>query len=157
MYYYNCSLNIPSYTYCFCLFIHVCQKLVAGQWLYSGCSVFYTNKIDRHDITEILLKVALNTITLTLFIQGALWLYSYGSKNYIYLYNQCLSPFLCCNFDSCPWWCVFNTTLHMFVCNLKHVTAATTTCCHLRLSNLHFTPVIFQIQYSYFLIWMECC
>ena len=26
----------------------------------------YTNKTDRHDITEILLKVALNTITLTL-------------------------------------------------------------------------------------------
>ncbi len=29
--------------------------------------VFSTNKTDRHDITEILLKVALNTIILTLF------------------------------------------------------------------------------------------
>ena len=29
--------------------------------------VFSTNKADRHDITEILLKLALNTITLTLF------------------------------------------------------------------------------------------
>ena len=28
--------------------------------------VFSTNKTDRHDITETLLKVALNTITLTL-------------------------------------------------------------------------------------------
>jgi hypothetical protein len=28
------------------------------------------NKTDRHDITEILLNVALNTITLTLLIQG---------------------------------------------------------------------------------------
>jgi hypothetical protein len=28
--------------------------------------VFSTNKTDHHDITEILLKLALNTITLTL-------------------------------------------------------------------------------------------
>jgi len=31
-----------------------------------GISVSSTNKIDRHEITEILLKVASNTITLTL-------------------------------------------------------------------------------------------
>jgi hypothetical protein len=31
-----------------------------------GTSVSSINKTDRHDITEILLKVALNTITLTL-------------------------------------------------------------------------------------------
>jgi hypothetical protein len=30
-----------------------------------GTSVSSTNKTDSHDITEILLKVALNTITLT--------------------------------------------------------------------------------------------
>jgi len=30
-----------------------------------GTAVSSTNKTDRHDITEILLKVALNTITLT--------------------------------------------------------------------------------------------
>jgi hypothetical protein len=30
-----------------------------------GTLVSYTNKTDRHDITEILLKVALSTITLT--------------------------------------------------------------------------------------------
>jgi hypothetical protein len=33
-----------------------------------GTPVSSTNKTDRHDITEILLKVALNTITLTLTI-----------------------------------------------------------------------------------------
>ena len=33
----------------------------------SGYSVSSTNKIDRHDITEILLKVAFNTITPTIF------------------------------------------------------------------------------------------
>jgi hypothetical protein len=31
----------------------------------QGTPVFTTNKTDHHDITEILLKVALNTITLT--------------------------------------------------------------------------------------------
>ena len=32
---------------------------------FSGTPVSSTNKTDRHDITEILLKVALNTITIT--------------------------------------------------------------------------------------------
>jgi hypothetical protein len=40
----------------------VCQRLATGQWFSPVSS---TNKTDRHDITEILLKVALNTITLT--------------------------------------------------------------------------------------------
>jgi hypothetical protein len=37
------------------------------QWLSPVSS---TNKIDRHDITEILLKVALNIMTLTLLKQN---------------------------------------------------------------------------------------
>jgi len=44
----------------------VCQSLEAGLWVFLGTAVFSTNKTDRHDITEILLKVALNTIILTL-------------------------------------------------------------------------------------------
>jgi hypothetical protein len=32
-----------------------------------------TNKTDRHDITEILLRVALNTITLTPIIHHSSW------------------------------------------------------------------------------------
>ena len=36
-----------------------------GRWFSSGTPVSSTNKIGRHDITEILLKVALNTTTLT--------------------------------------------------------------------------------------------
>ena len=43
----------------------VCQGLVTGQRFSAGTLVSSTNKTDRHDITEILLKVALNTITLT--------------------------------------------------------------------------------------------
>ena len=41
----------------------VCQWLEAGRWFSPGNPVSSTNKTDRHDITEILLKVALNTIT----------------------------------------------------------------------------------------------
>ena len=35
----------------------------AGRWFSPGTLVFSTNKTDRHDITEIMLKVALNSIT----------------------------------------------------------------------------------------------
>ena len=41
----------------------VCQWLALGQWFSSGTMVSSTNKTDCHVITEILLKVALNTIT----------------------------------------------------------------------------------------------
>ena len=44
----------------------VCQWLVAGRWFSPGSPVSSTNKTDYHDIIEILLKVALNTIALTL-------------------------------------------------------------------------------------------
>ena len=40
----------------------VCQWLATDQWFSSGTPVSSTNKTDCHDITEILLKVALNTI-----------------------------------------------------------------------------------------------
>ena len=42
----------------------VCQWLTTGSW-FSPCTPVLANRTDRHDITEILLKVALNTITLT--------------------------------------------------------------------------------------------
>ena len=45
------------------LYDKVCQRLTAGQWFSSGTPVSSTNKTDSHDITEILLKVVLNTIT----------------------------------------------------------------------------------------------
>ena len=35
---------------------------MTGQWFSQGPPVSSTNKTDHHDITEILLKVALNTI-----------------------------------------------------------------------------------------------
>ena len=45
------------------LFDKVCQRLATGLWFSPGSLVSSTNKTDRHDITEILLKVVLNTIT----------------------------------------------------------------------------------------------
>ena len=35
---------------------------MTGRWFSPGTPVSSTNKSNRHDITEILLKVALNTI-----------------------------------------------------------------------------------------------
>jgi len=43
----------------------VCQWLETGGWFSPSPPVSSTNKTDRHDITEILLKVALNTIKQT--------------------------------------------------------------------------------------------
>jgi hypothetical protein len=43
----------------------VCLWLATGQWFSPGTPVSSTNKTDRQDITEILLKVPLNIITLT--------------------------------------------------------------------------------------------
>ena len=45
----------------------VCQWLAVGRWFSPSTPVSSTNKTDRHDITKILLKVALNTISLTMF------------------------------------------------------------------------------------------
>jgi hypothetical protein len=43
----------------------VCQCLVTGRWFSPGPPVSSTNKTDRYDTTEILLKVASNTIKQT--------------------------------------------------------------------------------------------
>ena len=47
----------------------VSQWLVTGSWLSLSTLVSFTNKTDRHDITGLLLKVVLNTITPRLVFQ----------------------------------------------------------------------------------------
>ena len=42
----------------------VSDLIARGRWFSPGTWVSFTNKTDRHDITEILFKVALNTIIL---------------------------------------------------------------------------------------------
>jgi hypothetical protein len=43
----------------------VCQCLATGRWFSPGIPVSSNKKTDCHEITEILLKVALNTINQT--------------------------------------------------------------------------------------------
>jgi hypothetical protein len=45
------------------LIIGEAVSFAAGQWFSPGTLVSSTNKTDCHDITDILLRVALNTIT----------------------------------------------------------------------------------------------
>jgi hypothetical protein len=54
---------------CTTLCDQVCQwlSLVTGRWFSLGTLISSTNKTDHHDITELLLKVVLNTITLAYF------------------------------------------------------------------------------------------
>jgi hypothetical protein len=65
----------------------VCQWLAAGRWFSPGILISSTNEIDRHDVTERLLRVALNTITQTYYISFWWWTYYYDLK-----FPQC-SPF----------------------------------------------------------------
>jgi len=41
----------------------VCQWIAAGRWFSPGTPVSSTSKTDRHDMSEIFLKMALKTIT----------------------------------------------------------------------------------------------
>jgi hypothetical protein len=58
------SINITS---CWLQSDMVCQWLASGWWFSPGSSVSSTIKTDRHDITKILLKVALTPYPLTWF------------------------------------------------------------------------------------------
>ena len=68
IYYYLCNQCLSPLmlwvriTRCTTLCDKVCQWLATGLWFSLGTVVSSTNKTDCHDITEILLKVALNTI-----------------------------------------------------------------------------------------------
>ena len=61
----------------------VCHWLATGQWFSLGTLVSSTNKTDRYNINEILLKVVLNIIILTLNLMHIF-------NTVICLYNSCL-------------------------------------------------------------------
>jgi hypothetical protein len=61
----------------------ICQWFAAGWWFSPGTPVSSTNKTDCHDIAEILIKVALITITLTPIT-------SVFSNVYLYIRNKTL-------------------------------------------------------------------
>ena len=62
----------------------VCQWLAAGPWFSPGSLVSSINKTDRHNITEILLKVALNTINQTNTSYSTLWTIFFAN------FHQCM-------------------------------------------------------------------
>ena len=76
----------------------LCQWLVSNRWLSPGTLVSSTNKLDRHDITELLLKVALNTINHSCIHRGYAYDYIWTnlctcqaeelSNIYLQLHNQ---------------------------------------------------------------------
>jgi hypothetical protein len=59
---------------------------MAGRWLSPDTPVSSTNKTDRHDITEILLKVALNTINRAQCLIGSLLNNTCTQDIIVYLY-----------------------------------------------------------------------
>jgi hypothetical protein len=64
----------------------VSQWLADGRWFSPGTPVSSTNKTDRHDITEILLKVTLSTKTLTLYLAHVFTLISLTKNYYLLIY-----------------------------------------------------------------------
>ena len=72
IYNYLCNwwVRISIRSRCTTLCDKVCQRLATGRWFSPGPPVSSTNKTDRHDITEIMLKVALNTTKQTNNLRG---------------------------------------------------------------------------------------
>ena len=61
----------------------VCQLFATGRWFFAGTLVSSTNKTDRHDMAEILLKVALNTITVTIITTASSHVNGFSTSSYI--------------------------------------------------------------------------
>jgi hypothetical protein len=76
-------VRISTRARCTTLCDKVCQWLATGWWFSPGPPVYSTNKNDLHDRTEILLKVALNTIKQVYFLLLSL-LYIFIKKSFIF-------------------------------------------------------------------------
>ena len=96
----------------------VCQWLVADQWFSLGTQVVSsTNKTDCYDMTEILLKMALNTIeqtktkknSLLIFLSSKIWWLKL--KNIVHVYNYMYIYLFTCRYRCVP---VFLTDLYIF-------------------------------------------
>ena len=79
------DLDCIKLSFCFfilAVFLPHHFELTTDRWFSPGTPVSSTNKTDRHDITEILMKVALNTIKPThrfelVFLNPIWWSYRY--------------------------------------------------------------------------------
>jgi hypothetical protein len=84
----------------------LCDKVC--QWFSPGTPVSSTNKTDHRNITEILLKVAFNTITLTLTLQILFKLYLCTCFKHKF---DSLSPLLNLFDDSIKYWKMFRMSI----------------------------------------------
>ena len=69
----------------------VCHWLVTGRWFSPDTPVSSINKTDCHDMTEILLKVVLNTINQT----RIFWLDHYWWSYYLFWLSEGIHLFFC--------------------------------------------------------------
>ena len=110
----------------------VCQWLAAGLWVSAGTSVSSTNITDCHDIAEILLKVALNTITLALFMTYFLTHQAYKGQvsfcHHIYSVLHCRLSHWYYN-KGAGLWCLMplSTIFHLYnkKCRVLYITMVT--------------------------------
>ena len=63
---YRCEFDLPLMARCTTVCDKVCKLLAAVRWFSLRTPILSTNNTDYHDIAEILLKVALNTIIIIL-------------------------------------------------------------------------------------------
>jgi len=86
---------------CITLCDKVCQWLATGRWFSPGSPVSSTNKTDRYDITEVLLKVALNTIKQTNKLK--LWYIFIWKQFVVHVFRNGHTPTIPLLFDLCQW------------------------------------------------------
>jgi hypothetical protein len=120
------------------------QLLGTGQWFSLYTPVSSTNKSDHHDITEILLKVALNTINhnnlssfyelFNLKIVSAIWIlyHTYLISHYNFITHKYK-------------WAVLIPWYNMQVCMLYHSLSVVTNINHF----ISVTKHIFHVSYSW--------
>jgi hypothetical protein len=95
---------------CTALCDKVCQWLATGRWFSSGPPVFSPNKTDRHDITELLLKVVLSTIKQTWKL-NIVFLYVHIDYHcsdiylYVHIDYHCPDIYLYVHIDYQLFWC----------------------------------------------------
>jgi hypothetical protein len=127
---------------CTALCDKVCQWLATGRWFSPGPPVFSPNKTDRHDITELLLKVVLSTIKQT-------W-----KLNIVFLYVHIDYHFFwylfVCTYRLPLFWYLFVCTYrlplfwYLFVCTYRLPLSWYLFVCTYRL------PVILMLTYMYY-------
>ena len=114
--YFPLPLSLPRLVLDTTLCDKVCQWLVTGRRFSQRIQVSSTNKTDSHYITEILLKVALSTISLNLTLRnihievGQLcvrsfdtWIYLYFSKTKVVSSTRAHVDVYCIQFSVCQW------------------------------------------------------